>query len=141
MVALKPGPCPKQGMPPKKKKGMRRYDPMLEGPLSPRGYMEAIAKRQKIRGSQNLRCPVSGVLLPWWEFKYHHPYEKWMLRRDGLFHLVWDPRNGIAVAPRVHERHHSAVERIPGEVLSPLTFEFAAEIGPAAIKFVSEKHP
>ena len=141
MVALKPGPIPKQGMPAKKKKGMRRYEEELEGPLTPREWVEAIAKRHKIFGSRDLRCPVSGVLFPWWQMDFHHPYEKSALRNARLFHLVWDPRNGIPVAPAVHARHHLGIERIPGRALHPLNLEFAAELGQAELDLVKSLHP
>ncbi len=64
-----------------------------------------------------------------------------MLRRDRLFHLVWDARNGIAVSPIVHANHHRGFTRIPGYVLDPLVFEFATELGPVAVGFVKERHP
>lgn len=71
----------------------------------------------------------------------HHPIEKEELRRRGLFHLVWDPRNGVLVAPRVHERHTTGVERIPYEALPQRCKDFAAELGPWAEDLLVRYHP
>ena len=137
MVALKPGPIPKQGLPVKEKK--RRP---IEGPLSRVEYEEAVIKRQMGIGAKKLRCPVSGELLSRGEIHVHHPYEKWRLRRDGLYHLVFDPRNGLAVWIGVHTAHHSGVgEKIPREVLEDCHYEFAAELGEQAIHLVEKAHP
>ena len=97
MVALKPGPIPKQGLPWKGKKTGPE-----EGPLTRVNYEEAVIKRQKSIEETLLRCPVSDKLLTREEIRVHHPYEKWQLRRDGLFHLVWDSRNGLAIWIGVH---------------------------------------
>jgi hypothetical protein len=59
----------------------------------------------------------------------HHVIEKQTLKRRNLDHAVWDPRNGIPLSRRVHERHSTAVERIPRSVLPAEAFEFAAEFG------------
>lgn len=120
---------------------MRRYDEDLEGPLTPLEYFEAVIKRQMGFGAKMVRCPVSQQLFYPSQMVVHHPYEKWMLRRDRLFEMVWDPRNGIAVSPIVHANHHRGFKRIPGYVLDPLVFEFAAELGPAAVELVRKNHP
>lgn len=137
MVALKPGPIPKQGMP---KKGRKRRP--VEGPLDRVGFEEAVIRRQMVPGAKKLRCPVSGELVDRSQIHVHHVYEKWRLRRDGLYHLVWDPRNGIAVWIDVHVRHHSGVgPAIFRDVLRPCHFEFAAELGEGAVDLIEKNHP
>lgn len=137
MVALKPGPVPKQGMPTKERK--RRP---LEGPLDRVAFEEAVIRRQMVRGAARLRCPASGRLVSRSEIHVHHVYEKWRLRRDGLYHLVWDPRNGVAVWIDVHVRHHSGIgPAIFREALRSCHFEFAAELGEVAVDLVKKNHP
>lgn len=43
--------------------------------------------------------------------------------------ILWDPRNGMAVERRRHERHTSAHERIARSELPASVFEFAGELG------------
>jgi len=61
-------------------------------------------------------------------FDAHHPLPKRELRARGLFAHVWDPRNGIWITSRVHERHENAVERIGWPWLPTAVWLFAAEM-------------
>lgn len=107
-----------------------------EGPLTPREWGEEVYKlaaglctvtRTRVpRGARNTR---------------HHPLPKRFLRKRGLHHLVWDPRNGILVQPRVHEQHENGTRRIPYELLPARCRDFAAELGPWAEDELRRQHP
>lgn len=71
------------------------------------------------------RCAVSGA----WADDAHHVIPKQSLKRRNLHAHLWDARNGIPLARRVHERHTTAVERIERSALPPAAEEFAAELG------------
>lgn len=51
------------------------------------------------------------------------------VRRVKPWILVWDPRVGIKVSKRRHERHHSGHEPIRRDELPARVFEFAEEMG------------
>lgn len=59
---------------------------------------------------------------------HHVTYAQW-LRQEGLAHLLWDPRNRMAICLRDHAAHHSAARRIPWSALSLANVEFAKEVG------------
>ena len=59
----------------------------------------------------------------------HHAIPVQVLIREGLAEHAGDPRNGVPVTKRVHERHEQAVERILVACLPASVFEFAREHG------------
>lgn len=69
------------------------------------------------------RCVVTGRYAE----EIHHAIPRQSLRHRGLD--IWDPRNGVPVTRRTHERHTTAVERIPRECLPASVEEYASEIG------------
>lgn len=59
----------------------------------------------------------------------HHAVPVSLLIDKGLGSHAGDPRNGVPVTRRVHERHETAYERILRSCLPTSVFEFAAEHG------------
>ena len=60
----------------------------------------------------------------------HHALSRQRLRRLGLEHLFWDPRNAVAVCEDpCHRRHTSALDRIPLAALPQAALDFADELG------------
>lgn len=111
-----------------------------EGPLSPEEWAVTV---WRLDGG---RCIVTAADARWprdfpYRFQVHHPIEKSVLRARGLYDYVWDPRNGVIVATRVHERHTNAVERIPLDLLPARCREFSVELGPWAEVQLERTHP
>lgn len=104
--------------------GMRRAS-AAEGPLTPAQW------RQAVFDASGWRCILTGTRARSVDdrrFDPHHPLPKRVLRDRGLFHRVWDSRNGILVRADVHRRHEDAFERIPAEKLPLSVWEFCAEL-------------
>lgn len=59
----------------------------------------------------------------------HHVIQQQTLRKWNLFKELWDPRVGMTVCERVHERHTLAVERIPLNAIPGRCLRFAREYG------------
>lgn len=65
----------------------------------------------------------------------HHVIPQQTLRSHARLHgltapeLLWDPRVGVAVSGRRHDRHHSGHEPIRRAELPPDVFEFAEQYG------------
>lgn len=59
----------------------------------------------------------------------HHAFEVQWLASNGLGWLASDPRIGVPVTRRVHERHTLAVRRIPRRRLPPSVELVAFELG------------
>jgi hypothetical protein len=59
----------------------------------------------------------------------HHGLPVQLLIREGLAEFAGDPRGGVPVTKRVHERHETAHERILLSCLPASVFELAAELG------------
>ena len=60
----------------------------------------------------------------------HHGLSRQRLRRHGLEHLYWDPRNSIpACEEPCHRRHTLALARIPLAALPQAALDFAEELG------------
>lgn len=94
--------------------------------------LEASVWREDVLRSTDGRCAVTGVSSRDIHVGYiecHHVLSRQQLRRHGHGDKVWDARNGIPLAPRVHERHTLAVERVPRASLPVAAEEFAAELG------------
>lgn len=99
----------------------RRRDRSGEGPLSPREW------RVQVFELSGGRCIVTGARARDAfdrRFHAHHPLEKELLPDEHK----WDPRNGVLVTVRAHERHTLAVDRIPRELLPARVWEFAREM-------------
>jgi hypothetical protein len=96
-----------------------------EGPLSPADWRVAVYK------ASGGRCIISGARAdgpsdP--RFDAHHVLPKGELRARGLLQRVWDPRNGVLLAEREHQRHEGAFLRVPRSKLPAVVWEFAAEL-------------
>lgn len=120
-------------------RGSRRPRPP-EGPLSPADWKRAVW--QLAAG----RCTVTGLPLSRVDDEFgdhaHHCIPKQLLRRRGLHHLVWDPRNGIALKRAVHEAHeYTPNARVPYEALPQRVRDFATELGPWAEDALLRYHP
>lgn len=63
------------------------------------------------------------------DLQAHHILTQQQLRKHGLKHLLWDTRNGLPLCDRAHDRHHSAHERIPRDLLPAGALQFAEEVG------------
>jgi hypothetical protein len=60
----------------------------------------------------------------------HHALSRQRLRRNGLEHLFWDPRNAVpACEDPCHRWHTTAKARIQLAALPPEALEFAEEVG------------
>lgn len=106
----------------KRKPRKRRHDPELAAAW----FMTVLAKNHG-------RCIVTGVKAT----EAHHVIPKgWLWNRrwdfDDIQAVMWDPRNGVPLAHRVHERHTGATKsesKIPRYALPAEAFEFAEEHG------------
>lgn len=111
-----------------------------EGPLTPIEWQrQAIMAAPRRRGLPLCAVtgePIPSVLL----IEVHHPVEKSWLRREGLFHLVWDARNAMVVHQRVHEAHTNGSARIAREKVPQSAWDFADEIGPPARLAIERTH-
>lgn len=76
-----------------------------------------------------------------WAWHAHHAIEKQELRRRGLYHLVWDPSNGVLLCRRCHEQHTAALPRVPGEKLPQRVRTFAERLGDWAVYALERAHP
>jgi len=124
---------------------MKRSGPPKRKAKPPTADRDAIAawrwaawERTPMRGMTHI-CPVSGQALSWGRDEAHHPIERATLKARGL--PEFDPRNGVFVKRRVHERHTLAVERIPFAALPECVVEYAAELGPWAEDLLRRYHP
>lgn len=59
----------------------------------------------------------------------HHVVTQQHLRKRGLSRHAWDRRIGLTVCERGHRRHHSALERIPVDVLPAEVVGFVTDLG------------
>lgn len=59
----------------------------------------------------------------------HHVLPKAALRKRGLDHLLWDPRNGAPVCESEHSNHTTRYKPISRSALPPAAEEFASEVG------------
>lgn len=111
----------------------------IEGPLTPGAWR---AEVWRLDGGRCVGCgeevPLDADL---WVWQAHHALPKQRLRRAGLHHLVWDPRNGVTLCKRCHERHESAISRIPGAKLPRRVFAFVLELGTWAPDALEVLHP
>lgn len=105
--------------------GRRERAKIVEGPLDPATW------RKCVHDASAGRCIISGARAYGPDdrsFDAHHPLPKRELRLRGLFQCVWDPRNGVWLAERVHERHEGGSARIPRERLPASVWAFCAEL-------------
>lgn len=72
-----------------------------------------------------------------WTWQAHHPVHKQILAEARK----WDPRNGVTLCRRCHERHESWTERIPLAKLPARCVEFATELGAAVVSVLERAHP
>lgn len=63
------------------------------------------------------------------EIQGHHILPKNALKRRNLEEHLWDERNGVGLCEYHHGRHTNYVERMPRDLLPPVVYDFAAEIG------------
>lgn len=63
------------------------------------------------------------------DLQAHHVVTQQHLRKRGLSRHAWDRRIGLTVCERGHRRHHSALERIPFNVLPSEVVSFVTELG------------
>lgn len=75
----------------------------------------------------------------------HHTIKQQTIRREArsrkldVATWLWDPRNGIPLCERCHEKHTLAVQRVPGYLLPIRVWEFARDLG---LEWALEKeHP
>lgn len=114
----------------------RREKRAEEGPLSPWEWHVEVWRLA------SGRCAVTGRAIPLLTRNTtHHPLRKTILRGRGLYGSVWDPRNGVLVLPRVHERHETGTERILRDYLPDRLWEFAEELGGWARIEIERSHP
>lgn len=72
-----------------------------------------------------------------WTWQAHHPVHKQILPEERK----WDPRNGVVLCRRCHERHETWTARIPREKLPARCMEFATELGAAVVSVLERAHP
>lgn len=118
---------------PLRSKPRKRHE---EGPLSPKEWYWAVVRKSGFRDVVTGE-KVEDVA----DLEAHHVVEKGILRQRRLYDHVWDPRNGIALKVRTHERHTTAFQRVPYEALPPEAFEFARELGEWALVEIERKYP
>lgn len=112
-----------------------------EGPLKPAEWKRQVFDAQRPHPGAAALCAVTGEPLSFTYDDAHHPLEKRLLRARGLHHLVWDPRNGMAVKREIHEGQTSGTARIPRDKVPEHAWAFAREIGPWAVARVEADHP
>jgi hypothetical protein len=108
-----------------KLKARPKREAPVEGPLTPEEWRRAVFV------ASGGRCVISGSVARDAEdrgFQAHHALPARELRARGLRDRVWDSRNGVWLARRVHERHESAVERVPRSALPASVWEFCREL-------------
>lgn len=107
----------------------------LPGPLSPGEWRKEVWRRC------GGLCVMTGIAVPrdadHWIWHCHHPVPKQALAPQHKY----DPRNGIVLIRRAHERHESVTERVPAEKLPVDVFIFAKEMGGTAEARLLRQHP
>lgn len=117
--------------------GQRKPRPP-EGPLSPEEWRREV---WRLAGGRSIVSAASTTNPLDRSFHAHHPVPKSVLRDRGLYHLVWDPRNGVFATRREHLQHEARAEVIPYERLPARCREFAEELGPWAVARLLRNHP
>lgn len=112
-----------------------------EGPLTPEAWRRAAFDQQRVDGRGPALCAVTEEPLSWEFDEVHHPLEKRLLRARGLYLVVWDPRNSLAVKKRVHLAHTAGDPKIARSFLPDRVWEFAREVGEWAVARIEEDHP
>ena len=112
-----------------------------EGPLTPAEWKRRVFDRQRERPAGPALCAVTGEPLSFAIDDAHHVTPKSLLRECGLYHLIWDERNGLAVKRFVHSGHTSCMRPIPRSALLPCNLEFARELGPWALARIESSYP
>lgn len=112
-----------------------------EGPLTPEAWRRAAFEQQRADGRGPALCAVTGEKLSWEFDEVHHPLEKRLLRARGLYLMVWDARNSLAVKKRVHLAHTAGDLKIARHFLPDRVWKFAEEIGPWAVARIEDDHP
>lgn len=107
----------------------------VAGPLSPAEWRVAV-------WTLDLgRCVGCGREVPRdadrWTWQAHHPIPKQKLPPGKKY----DPRNGVTLCRRCHERHESVTHRIPGYRLPERAWSFARECGFWAEDVLNRLHP
>lgn len=129
--AMKPGGSIERK--PMKRKAPKPRPP--EGPLTPGEWAssayERTEGREELRGERVTRA----------ESEVHHVLPKSWLRREGRHDLVWDPRNAMILAKTDHDRHESAMKRIPRSRVRTETWAFAREVGQSAVVRLERLYP
>jgi hypothetical protein len=102
-----------------------RIERPREGPL------DAASWRRAVFAASGGRCMITGARArdaddP--RFHVHHPLPKGVLRARDLYAHVWDPRNGVWLSQRAHERHENATERIGWILLPASVWAFCREM-------------
>jgi hypothetical protein len=100
-------------------------------PRPTEGPLDAASWRRAVFAVSGGRCIITGARArdaddP--RFHAHHPLPKRELRARGLYGHVWDPRNGVWITERAHERHENATERIGWILLPTALWTFAREM-------------
>lgn len=107
----------------------------VEGPLTPYSW------RKLVHANCYGRCIVTGTSVSLTADRYtwqaHHPLPKRLLPPERR----WDPRNGVVLLRRVHERHETRTTVIPLEALPPSVMEFARELGSPYVEALLRAHP
>lgn len=90
--------------------------------VSPKVWQRLVLMRDGcvLKGVRDDRCEG--------DLQAHHVITQQQLRKRGLSDVAWDVRNGMGLCERHHRRHTNATERIPYELVSAGTHEFAAEL-------------
>lgn len=112
----------------------RRRTRPAEGPLTPLQYKLAVFRQQ------GWKCAVTGEELTMAD-DAHHPVKKELLRQEGLYHLVWDPRNGMGVKSRIHASHEFGGGVITRDKIPESAWEFARELGEKWVVVIERHHP
>jgi hypothetical protein len=106
-----------------------------EGPLDPATWARTVNAASGWRSILPPHTRVTDADPP------HHVIPKHELRKRRLWHLVWDPRNGVAVTIGEHDDHERANRRIPRSALPSVVFSFAAECGDWALDHIERTYP
>lgn len=122
--------------PPKPRKaGERPVAREPVGPLRPGEWRDAV---WELDGG---RCVACGRVVPKdadrWVWQAHHPLPKQKLPAGQRY----DPRNGVVLCTRDHERHETRTAVIAGTKLPARVREFAAELGDWAVDALDRAHP
>lgn len=115
----------------------KRREKPAEGPLTPREWRRQVALRA------HLRCAVTRAIAegPFdRRFEVHHVISKDRLKKHGLHMKLWDPRNGVFIAQRVHQLHTDRVSVLPRSAIPASAWAFAAECGTWAERFIEENY-